>query len=60
MILGFARFKNRFEKNEQIMKKRSRKSCAKTLKNHQTNDPKWSHKPLKNHPKIDAKKSEVF
>ena len=26
MILGFARFKNRFEKNEKNMKKRSRKS----------------------------------
>ena len=27
----------------------------KTLKNHQTSDPKWSQKPSKNHPKIDRK-----
>ena len=40
MISWFARFKNRFGKLQQNMKKRCRKSDAKTLENHQKSHPK--------------------
>ena len=56
MILGFARFKNRFEKNEKIMKKRSRKSDAKNIErssknviqNGAKNHQKTIHKSIAN------------
>jgi len=46
MILGFARFKNRFEKTKIL-------SEAKNVKIHQKRDPKWSQKPSNNYPNID-------
>ena len=60
MILGFARFKNRFEKKKNIknglgqvmqtnieknMNKWLRISDAKHIENHQKSDQKWNQKP---------------
>ena len=52
MITWFARFKNRFGKLEQFIKKRSRKGkatiIAKSSKKASKMDPKCVKKPLKN------------
>ena len=60
MISWFARFKNRFGKLQKNMKKGDEKVMQKTLENHQKSHPKSMPKPLKNHPKIDAKKVMIF